>query len=366
MRGGYRIVDADGHVQEPADLWERWLDPAFLADAPVRGDDGVWRWRGEPVTAGLAESVRLEFGRKTRARYAEYLAMGWNPESQLLAMDRMGVDVAYLYPTMGLFLWHQDRLPPALATAMTRAYNDWLADFVAIDPLRLRPVTALSLLDVDAAVAEARRGVECHATRAVYLRPNPVGGRTLASPELEPLWAYCESAGVAVAFHEGAHARVRTAGDDRFATDFARWSCSHPMEMMMAFASLLEGGVLERHPALRVGFLEAGCGWVPYWLWRLDERWENVAHEVADVVTMPPSDYFRRQCWVALEADEPYLGALVDFVGADRVMFASDYPHPDHLPDLTDTLVALEGRLRPDTLRRILDDNARAFYGDAG
>lgn len=362
MRGGFTIIDADGHVQEPADLWERWLDPQFVSDAPVRGDDGVWRWRGAEVTSGLSDSVRAEFARRTREHYAEYLAQGWSAESQLLAMDRMGVDVAYLYPTMGLFLWHQDDLPPALATAMTRAYNDWLADFTRLDPARLRPVTALTLLDVDAAVAEARRGITEHGARAVYLRPNPIGGRTLASPDLEPLWTLCEEEGVAVAFHEGAHARVRTAGDDRFATDFARWSCSHPMEMMMAFASLLEGGVLERHPRLRVGFLEAGCGWVPYWLWRLDERWEHVAHEVAVAVTMPPSQYFRRQCWVALEADEPYLGELVDLVGPDRLVFASDYPHPDHTPDLTDRLVALADRLPRATLARILDDNARAFY----
>ena len=80
VRAGYTIVDADGHVQEPADLWQRWLDPAFLADAPERGADGVWRWRDHPVTDGLAESVRAEFGRKTREHYSEYLAMGWNPE----------------------------------------------------------------------------------------------------------------------------------------------------------------------------------------------------------------------------------------------------------------------------------------------
>src|SRR5262249_56388560 len=123
---------------------------------------------------------------------AEYLAMGWNPESQILAMDRMGIDTAYLYPTMGLFLWHQHDLPPALAAAMTHAYNDWLADFAAYDAARLRPVTALSLLDVDAALAETRRAIETHATRAVYLRPNPVGERTIASPELQPLWALCQ------------------------------------------------------------------------------------------------------------------------------------------------------------------------------
>jgi len=182
VRGGYTIIDADGHVQEPADLWQRWLDPAFLADAPERGLDGEWRWRGNPVTDGLAPEVKAEFGRKTREHYSEYLAMGWNPESQILAMDRMGIDTAYLYPTMGLFLWHQDDLPPALATAMTRAYNDWLADFAAFDARRLRPVTAVSLLDVDAALTETQRAIDTHATRAVYLRPNPVGERTIASP----------------------------------------------------------------------------------------------------------------------------------------------------------------------------------------
>ncbi|TMK62231.1 MAG: amidohydrolase [Actinobacteria bacterium] len=362
MRNGYRIVDVDGHVQEPADLWERWLDPELLPDAPVLGANG-WTWRGQPVTTKLSDSVRATFAAQTRQHYADFLAAGWSAASQLDAMDRMGVDVSYLYPTMGLFLWHQDDLPAALATGMTRAYNDWLHDFCHLEPSRLRPVTALSLMDVDTAVGEARRGREQYGTAAVYLRPNPVQGRTLASPELEPLWAYCESEGIAVGLHEGAHARVRTAGQDRYETDFSLWSCSHPMEMMMAFASLLEGGVLERHPQLRVAFLEAGCGWVPYWLWRLDERWENVAAEVASTVTMPPSRYFRRQCWVALEADEPYLGELVDTIGADRLLFASDYPHPDHRPDLTDALVALEGRLSPPVLRQILEQNADVFYG---
>ena len=364
MRGAYRIIDADGHVQETADLWERWLDPEFIDDAPVRGSDGEWRWRGNPVTDALSPAVKAEFGAKTKERYGDYIAMGWNPESQLLAMDRMGIDLAYLYPTMGLFLWHQDDLPPALATAMTRAYNNWLADFASADRARLHPVTALSLLDVDAAVEEARRSIAAHGTRAVYVRPNPVNGRTLSSPDLEPLWTLCEDAGVTVAFHEGAHARVRTAGDDRFTTDFARWSCSHPMEMMMAFASLLEGGVLERHPRLRVGFLEAGCGWVPYWLWRLDERWENTGFEVASRVSLPPSEYFRRQCWVSVEADEPYLGDIIKHIGEDRVLFASDYPHPDHKPDLTGTLVALEGMLSKAVLEKILWDNPRQFYGE--
>ncbi len=364
MRHGFRIIDVDGHVQEPADLWERFLDPELLADAPVRQRDGRWSWRGRPVNHALAEEVRLAFGAKTREHYADSLAAGWDPDSQLAAMDRMGVDVSYLYPTHGLFLWHVDDMPAPLAGGLARAYNDWLVDFCRRDPVRLRPVAAISLADPEGALAEARRNHEQHGTPAVYLRPNPVAGHTLARPELEPLWDWCETAGVAVGLHEGAHARVATVGQDRFRSDFALWSCSHPLEMMMAFLSLLEGGVLERHPRLRVGFLEAGCGWVPYWLWRLDERWEHVAFEVAEHVPQRPSSYFRRQCWVSVEADEPYLGDVVGHIGDDRLLFASDYPHPDHQPDLTDVLVALEDQLSRATLTRICDENARAFYGE--
>ena len=364
MRHGFRIVDVDGHVQEPADLWERWLAPELRADAPVRQPDGRWFWRDRPTNHALSEDVRRAFGAKTREHYAEYLAAGWDADSQLTAMDRMGVDVSYLYPTHGLFLWHVEDMPAGLSAGLARAYNDWLHDFAGRDRERLRPVAAVSLADPDRALAEARRCREEHGAAAVYVRPNPVAGHTLARPELEPLWDYCETAGVAVGLHEGAHARVATVGQDRFRTDFALWSCSHPVEMMLAFLALLEGGVLERHPRLRVGFLEAGCGWVPYWLWRLDERWEHVAFEVAEQVPERPSSYFRRQCWVSLEADEPYLGDVVAHIGDDRLLFASDYPHPDHQPDLTDVLLALEGRLSRRTLARVLDENARAFYGE--
>src|SRR5262249_33497780 len=116
--------------------------------------------------------------------------------------------------------------------------------------------------------------------RAVVLRPNPVLGRTLGAPEMEPFFAACEVNSVPVFLHEGAHGRVATAGADRFRTHFAQHSCSHPLEAMMALVALLEGGVLERHPALRFVWLESGCGWLPYWLWRLDEEYEHMRNEV--------------------------------------------------------------------------------------
>jgi predicted TIM-barrel fold metal-dependent hydrolase len=361
---GYRITDVDGHVQEPRDLWERRLEPAFLADLPRLAADGRRYYRGQERNYKLSEPVLAAFARRTLETYREQAEAGWDPASQIRSMDRMGVDVSYLYPTDGLFMWHFRNMDPGTATALTRAYNDWLHEFSSFDPIRLRPVAALALQDPALALAELRRASAKLGMRAIYIRPNPVDGRTLGDPALEPLWEECEREGVAVGIHEGAHCQLETAGAERFRTDFALWSCSHPMEQMMAFLALLEAGVLERHPRLRVAFLEAGCGWVPYWLWRLDQRWRNVAFEVEQNVRMAPSDYFRRQCWVALEADEPYLEDVIHHVGEDRLLFASDYPHPDHDPDLTDEIVALEGRLSRPVLAKILDANPRALYGD--
>ncbi len=108
-------------------------------------------------------------------------------------------------------------------------------------------------------VSELQRVVE-FGWKAVVLRPNPFKGRLLSNPSYEPFWSECEHLGIAVGIHEGTHSHSPTTGMDRFNTRFAMHACSHPMEQMMAMLALIEGGVLERHPHLKVAFLESGCG----------------------------------------------------------------------------------------------------------
>ncbi|HEU4538871.1 MAG TPA: amidohydrolase family protein, partial [Polyangiaceae bacterium] len=200
--------------------------------------------------------------------------------------------------------------------------------------------------------------------RAVVLRPNPVQGRTLGAPAYERFWAACEHHSVPVLLHEGTHARVATAGADRYDSHFGQHACSHPLEAMMALLSLIEGGVLEAHPALRVGLLEAGCGWLPYWLWRLDRvEYAQFRAEVRARVRRPPSEYFRRQCWVALEPDEAMLGQVAAELGPERLVFGTDFPHLEHGPDVIDELFARRAALGDETLRAILWDNPSRFVG---
>jgi predicted TIM-barrel fold metal-dependent hydrolase len=365
----FRIIDADGHVMEPPGMWERYIDPAFRAQAPrvvARPDGrtgflsaGTLSPRYECVSTGM----RAAFAARVREHMPGPLAAQYDAPSQLAAMDEGGIEVAFLYPTQGLYVAAVDAMDPALAIAVCRAYNDWLVDFCAADPARLRPVGMLPALhDPAAAVAEVER-VAGRGFRAVFVRPNPVRGRNLDDPAYEPLWAACERLGVGVAVHEGVGAFLPEIGADRFRTFFATHAACHPMEQMLAMLALVGGGVLERHPRLRVAFLESGCGWLPYWLWRMDEHWE-ATRGVPGEPDLPaaPSEYFRRQCWISCEPDESYVPQILDLIGEDRILFASDYPHPDHRwPETAEAMLAMP--LPDGAKRKILWDNPAAFYG---
>jgi predicted TIM-barrel fold metal-dependent hydrolase len=383
MRDGHRIIDADRHVVEPVEMWTEYLEPAFRHRAPYLARAGVTEGlaervarlearaliplppalmlEGQPVMHKLSERAQIELVLAGQKRFTE-LHEGGSPAGHLRAMDRDGIDVAFLFPTYASYVVSFDDVDPALLGALARAYNAWLYDFCRPDPARLRGVGLISVHEPARMVGELERILE-YGWRAVVLRPNPARGRTLGNPAYEPFWRACEQHDVAIAIHEGTHVRLPAAGADRFESRFALHACSHPMEQMMAFLALLEGGVLERHPGLRVGFLEAGCGWVPYWLWRLDEEYHHLAGEVEEHVKMAPSAYFRRQCFVGFEPGEPYLASVLPHVGAETLLFGTDFPHPDHGGGMADEILSRRELLGERVLRQLLADNAARFYG---
>jgi predicted TIM-barrel fold metal-dependent hydrolase len=367
MRDGFRIIDADRHVVEPMGMWREYLEPAFRPRAPylARLTESLPMapmLEGHPVWHKFSERAQLELSRTNSQRPGQLAAAG-RPEGHLTAMEQSGVDVSFLYPTFAMYLMGIDGLETDLAVALARAYNRWLHDFCRADPQRLRGVGLVSPHEPGQMVTEAER-IAAFGWTVVVLRPNPIQKRLLSAPAYEPFWAACERLGLAVAIHEGTHARAPTAGADRFESRFALHACSHPMEQMMALLSLIEGGVLERHPTLRVGFLEAGCGWLPYWLWRLDAvEYANLANEVAEQVRMEPSRYFLRQGFVAFEPEEPYLLEVLRLLGDGHLLFGTDFPHLDHDEGIVARALALRGRVPDEVLRKLLWDNAARFYG---
>jgi predicted TIM-barrel fold metal-dependent hydrolase len=318
---GARVIDTDGHVNEPEDLWARFLPPELLPMAPRRLLDDQGRLRncvaGEfcpPIPYAPEWSAP---GRPTG---------GWDPKARLVDMDADGIDVAVLFPTTGLFF--AGIADDHVQAALCRAYNDWLAEYAATDPARLVGVAVIPQTDVGASIAEARRAVRDLGFKGVMFRPNPVRGRNLHDPVHDPLWDALEDLGVPLCVHEGTTLNLPQAGLDRFENFAFRHAVSHPHEQQMALLSLACGGVLEHHPGLRVAFLESGCGWIAWWLERLDEHMEEWAHATAPL-PHEPSEYFARQCWISTEPDERTLPAVISMMGADNLIFASDYPHPD-------------------------------------
>jgi predicted TIM-barrel fold metal-dependent hydrolase len=167
---------------------------------------------------------------------------------------------------------------------------------------------------------------------------------------------------VAVTVHEGISDSLPTLGRDRSQSPVVQHLMSHPFEQMGACAALVLEGVLERFPRLRVVFLESGCGWLPYWLERMDGHWETWRTKLPGIERRP-SEIFRRQCFVSMDPDDEGAGAVASSVGEEVLVWASDYPHVDApFPGaVTATLRTLEPL--PEASRRsILRDNALRLY----
>ena len=156
MRDGLRIVDSDAHVIEPHSLWTEYLDPSLREAAP-RPVGLTFGFEFEDFSINLprqwspdATPDELEhMSARIQSTYAELFpeayAKGFSADAQLVDMDREGIDRAFLYPSFGLFVLATDEIEPRLAVGLARAYNDWLADFVATDPARLFGTAMLPL-----------------------------------------------------------------------------------------------------------------------------------------------------------------------------------------------------------------------------
>ena len=367
---GFKVLDSDMHCMEPADLWERYIDPAYKPFAPRGLQEYIADLRividGKTMPRHSSLRPRLRPGEedpfaKRRERFKAAAERGWDGIAQLEAMDTEGIDVAVVYPSRGLFAQALDDLDPAFAAAIARAYNNWLHEYCRPDPTRLLGAGMISPYDVRDAVEEARRAVEELGLRAIFVRPNPVQGRNWHDPYFEPLWDVLERLNVPLGFHEGFGPYLPQVGD-RFGADLQMvHTACHPMEMMLAVISMIGGGVLERHPNLRVAFLEGNCSWVPFLLWRLDEHYEVTFQRPDSQLTMKPSAYFKRQCFVSVEADEDFVKQVIDYMGDDTIVFSTDWPHGDSkYPHAVASFMRLP--ISDASKRKILWDNCARYY----
>ncbi len=365
------VVDADGHVCEPADLWERKL-PSHLRDRGIR-----LRWNEESgfdeclvedrmatdrglVGLGNAGESFDDFG---RGRHYESLnPAGFDARERVKVLDSEGIDLSVMYPGLGLKLG--GIRDPELAVASCRVYNDWIAEWTSAAPDRVRGVGALPLQDPAAAADEVRRIRDLRLV-AGFARPNAYNDRPLHHRSYTPVWEALEETGLPLAFHPAGLPDMP--GASQAMLHLMAPGTHHALillfDQQMTLSNLVYGGVLERHPGLKVIILECGGGWIAHWMDRLTEFEESYGWTTAHM-SMPAGEYFNRQCWISFDPGERTPGALAPLVAADRFIWASDFPHSDaKYPGVVDELREHNGGLPEDVRLGLYGLNALDLYG---
>lgn len=374
------IIDGDGHVVEVNETYER-IDPAYRDRRPVytqasKGnivrlvDGKVWGPHTESngfvgVNGNLFPPVGKAF---------HYRRMGtYNPWARLADMDVDNIDVAVIYPT--------DELPlnvsqdAGFADARARAYNDWLYNYCQVSPRRLKGIGAVALQDVDLALQEMRRAVAELGMVGVQIGCTIREDTLLSDPRLDPFWAEAERLGVGVAVHGPALPSFFRGYFDVNRPDhmLEMTHMAHTFAQMLACSNIVTSGVLERFPKLRIAFLEAGAGWVPYWINRMDE-YNEVAPERWSNISAKPSEYIKNgRVFFSCEPGDEFIPHFIEHVGEDSMLFASDYLHFDALfvgetghdgQPYPGTVATLFGRtdIGEEAVRKMVLDNSLSFY----
>lgn len=364
---GLKAFDSDMHVYDAADLYDKYMNPKW-GDRIPRGQRNGKHGRVE-FSIGGSQKMRaitdvIDHGQKQVAdRYDFAVARDYDAASQLEAMDREGLDVAVLFRTSPLHC--DESLEPEYANDLCKAWNSWIAKFCKEDPKRLKASALITLHDVDLAVAEVRRAVNELGVTALSLCPEPINGKRIHDRHFDPLWAEIEKLGVALCFHPPARPKQDQVANKFFGhpnANIVALALRNPLELIQAVSSFCAGGVLEMFPGLRVAFLEGNCAWLPWLLYRLDER-AKLHGPLADVpLSQKPSDYFLKQCFISMDPDEHLVSDVIKRIGDDNILISTDYPHIDaHFPHALDEFFEIEG-LSANSRRKILWDNCARLY----
>ncbi len=362
------VVDADGHVYEgDVDLKPR-LPERWRSEAPIRLRDNqgyprillegrIWsasQGPGPGVTGPFTEKAR-----KSRPGMTD-------PKERLKDMDLEGIDVAVLFGTQ-VALTVNGLMSGELAAALCHAVNEWLLEYCSADPKRLRAVGLIPCQAPELAVKELEFLAKAGATSVML--PTNVYGRNMGDAFFDPIYEAAQDIGMTLSVHpQTGHdgipgvSGVMGAGSRRFHKYVYVHTTAFPFELMIAMMHMIGEGVFDRFPRLRVGYMEGGAGWLPFWMERLDEHVEKLAPQMPDLKRMPSEIIRSDQVVLTCESEESGLDRVMEFSGPGTVLYASDYCHWDcHFPYSVKDIVA-QDELTLAQKERLLGCNAIDFF----
>jgi len=376
------VVDADGHVLEAADCWEKYIEAKYKPYAVrIRKDDRGYEYveiGGKPSKFNKRGAIGIlgAMGMLSRDNWQWDYRRGWgemagfgavDASERIRRLDTEGVAAAIIYPTIGL-AWETECEDKDLTQALCRAYNRWIVDWCSDSHGRLIPVAHVSLFDPEAAARELERAVK-DGCKGGWFGQFTHTRKPHGHPDHDVVFAAAQDLGIPLAVHPNfepkefsIHTRflpIRGAAGVWYGDMFTNQG------PIMAFATMFVYGVWDRFPRMKFVILESGSGWIGWWLNRADALFKETMLGGALPLSEPPSYYFNRQCYISGDPDETVLRHIIDYVGTDKFFWASDFPHADHPVNYMEEIHELVEKMSPQGRRGILGENvARALALD--
>ncbi len=358
----YRLISADGHVNEPPDVWVDRVPAAFRDRAPkiVRFDEGdAWVIEGvsDPINFGMNACAGIApEDMKGWCRFDEIRRGGYDPAARIEEMDADKVDAEVLFPTPRLSQAVIANPDTEYHLAMVRAYNDWLAEFCAYAPERFGGMAIVPNRGAASAVAEVERVLELPGIRGVVMGCYPNG--TLAiEPEDDKFFGLLAERGVTLAVHVSLGQSMPAAHRAKL-PGFGRFYDAPNRMVEMIFA-----GVFDRFPELDVFFAEVDFGWVPYVKEQIDNNYQRLDPVSHFGLEMLPSEYIERHFHFGFMTDTHGVHNR-HAIGVERILWSNDYPHISaDWPNSWRTIQAAFSGVPSDERNLILTGNAQRLWG---
>jgi uncharacterized protein len=343
---GYTIIDADTHVTETPDLWTSRA-PARMRDRVphvITDDDGSQKWMvggSKPLaSAGMtATAGRGSFNNPPKT-YDDMHPGAYDANARLKYMDDMGIWAMIMYPNVGGFGAQQflKLNDPELMLTCVQIYNDWQTEWASADSRRLLPITSIPFWDVNAAATEVRRcAAKGHRGILFTGEPQYYGLPLMGHPHWNPLWEAAVETDLPISFHIGSGDMAEGLLKNKVATygkmaAFTELAVDIFLHNGLQLNDLIMSGVLARYPKIKFVSVESGIGWIPFMLEALDYQFtgNSVAKEQPEFKLLP-SEYFARNIYACYWFEQTAPRRLIDKIGADNILFETDFPHPTSL-----------------------------------